>query len=54
MRSVRLTKNGRGAHLEAHLAQVEILTPEQNARYAQLRGYEGSGAHSGHSGQHKP
>lgn len=43
----------RGAHLEAHLAQVEILTPEQNARYAQLRGYEGSGTHSGHSGQHK-
>jgi Spy/CpxP family protein refolding chaperone len=43
----------RGAHLEAHLAQVEILTPEQNARYAQLRGYEGSGTHSGHDGQHK-
>jgi Spy/CpxP family protein refolding chaperone len=43
----------RGTHLEAHLAQVEILTPEQNARYAQLRGYGGAGAHTGHSGQHK-
>ena len=43
----------RGAHLEAHLAQVELLTPEQNARYAQLRGYEGAGAEPGHGGQHK-
>jgi Spy/CpxP family protein refolding chaperone len=42
----------RGAHLEAHLAQVEILTREQNARYAQLRGYGGAGAHTGHNGQH--
>ena len=42
----------RGAHLEAHLAQVEILTPEQNDRYAQLRGYS-AGTHSGHDGQHK-
>lgn len=29
----------REAHLQAHLAQVEILTPEQNARYGILRGY---------------
>jgi Spy/CpxP family protein refolding chaperone len=29
----------RDAHLQAHLAQVQILTPEQNARYAVLRGY---------------
>lgn len=29
----------REAHLEAHLAQARILTPEQVARYAQLRGY---------------
>ncbi len=43
----------RGAHLEAHLAQVEILTPEQNAHYAQLRGYGGAGAKMDHSGQHK-
>ena len=27
------------AHLEAHLAQVQILTAEQNAHYAELRGY---------------
>ena len=32
----------RGAHLEAHLAQVEILTPRQNARYARVRGYGGA------------
>ena len=44
----------RGAHLEAHLAQVEILTAEQNASYAHLRGYGGSSATSGHGGmQHK-
>ncbi|HEY2929603.1 Spy/CpxP family protein refolding chaperone [Piscinibacter sp.] len=43
----------RGAHLEAHLAQARILTPEQNARYAQLRGYGGSDANPGHGGQHK-
>ena len=30
----------RQAHLEAHLAQVKILTPEQNARYAGFRGYD--------------
>ena len=43
----------RGAHLEAHLAQVEILTPEQNARYARLRGYGSADANTGHGGQHK-
>lgn len=43
----------RAAHLVAHLAQVEILTPEQNARYAELRGYGGAGADTGHGGQHK-
>lgn len=43
----------RAAHLEAHLTQVEILTPEQNARYSQLRGYGSSGAQTGHGGQHK-
>jgi Spy/CpxP family protein refolding chaperone len=42
----------RGAHLEAHMAQVELLTAEQNARYAQLRGYKGAGAEPGHGGQH--
>lgn len=40
----------RAAHLEAHLAQAAILTPEQNALYARLRGYTGVGAanHGGH------
>jgi Spy/CpxP family protein refolding chaperone len=31
----------RGAHLQAHLEQVRILTPEQVARYNSLRGYGG-------------
>ena len=43
----------RGAHLEAHLAQADILTPEQNARYARLRGYGSENAHMDHAGQHK-
>lgn len=43
----------RGAHLEAHLAQVRILTPEQTARYGELRGYGGSGSHTGHGGHQK-
>jgi Spy/CpxP family protein refolding chaperone len=34
----------RAAHLEAHLAQARILTDEQSARYASLRGY-GEGSH---------
>jgi len=38
----------RGAHLEAHLAQVKILTPEQIARYSQLRGYGTSETRGGH------
>jgi hypothetical protein len=29
----------RGVHLETHLAQVVVLTSDQNARYSQLRGY---------------
>jgi len=29
----------RGTHLQAHLEQVRILTPEQVARYNKLRGY---------------
>jgi Spy/CpxP family protein refolding chaperone len=43
----------RGAHLEAHLAQAEILTPEQNALYARLRGYGSDNAHMDHGSQHK-
>ena len=40
----------RAAHLQAHLAQVALLTPEQVARYAQLRGYADAGTpgHTGH------
>ena len=41
----------RGVHLEAHLAQVRILTPAQVARYMALRGYAlapNRGAHPGH------
>jgi len=29
----------RAAHLKYHLASVEVLTPAQVARYAELRGY---------------
>ena len=39
----------RGVHLEAHLAQTDILTAEQVASYAELRGYGGMD-HSGHGG----
>jgi Spy/CpxP family protein refolding chaperone len=41
----------REAHLEAHLAQAAILTPEQNARYAELRGYGAANLHRGHEHQ---
>ena len=49
----------RGVHLQAHIEQARILTHEQVARYAQLRGYgdqSGSGGHGdqrGH-GEHRP
>ena len=49
----RLQTQVRGAHLEAHLAQAVILTPEQNARYVELRGYSGASSQPGHSVQHK-
>jgi Spy/CpxP family protein refolding chaperone len=38
----------RAAHLEAHLEQAKILTPEQRAQYLRLRGYHVSGAHHTH------
>jgi Spy/CpxP family protein refolding chaperone len=39
----------RAVHLEAHLEQERILTPEQTSRYATLRGYAGArGDHGGH------
>jgi Spy/CpxP family protein refolding chaperone len=37
----------RTAHLKYHLATVEVLTPEQITRYAELRGYAGSSHHPG-------
>jgi Spy/CpxP family protein refolding chaperone len=40
----------RRAHLEAHLAQVAILTPAQVAKYNELRGYTGTQRPAGHSG----
>jgi Spy/CpxP family protein refolding chaperone len=35
----------RAAHLRYHLAMVEVLSPHQIARYAELRGYAGGGHH---------
>jgi hypothetical protein len=40
----------RSAHLRYHLAMVEILSPVQIARYAELRGYTGLG-HRNHRTQ---
>jgi hypothetical protein len=37
----------RGAHLQAHLAQLEILTTSQVAKYEELRGYMGANMHQG-------
>ena len=51
-RIASLQSEVRGAHLEAHLAQIRILTPQQSAMYVKLRGYgEASGVHE--HGQHK-
>lgn len=38
----------RRVHLETHLLQTELLTPEQVARYVDLRGYHRHGQHAGH------
>lgn len=38
----------RRVHLEAHLEQTSILTPEQVAAYAELRGYGGADHSGGH------
>lgn len=45
----------RAAHLRYHLTQLEVLTPEQAKRYAELRGYAGA-AQGGHgaSPSHQP
>lgn len=47
----RLQGELRGVHLEAHLAQTDILTQAQVAAYVDLRGYGGMD-HAGHGGGH--
>jgi len=42
----------RQAHLEAHLAQMDVLTAEQVARYMKLRGYGAGTKGHEHSGHH--
>jgi Spy/CpxP family protein refolding chaperone len=42
----------RAAHLEAHLEQARILTPEQTQRYVALRGYSGASADGRHDAAH--
>jgi Spy/CpxP family protein refolding chaperone len=48
----RLQGELRGVHLEAHLAQTDILTREQVGAYVALRGYGGMD-HSGNGGGHR-
>lgn len=45
----------RAVHLDAHLEQARILTPEQAGRYAALRGYSAPAGQQqgGHGGHHK-
>lgn len=41
-------------HLQAHLEQAAVLTPQQLAAYLRLRGYgAGAPAHTGHSQKHQ-
>lgn len=49
----RLQGELRAEHLKTHLAQAALLTPEQVQRYAELRGYAGSGAAGGTKHQHR-
>ena len=49
----RLSGQVREAHLQAHLEEAALLTPQQIARYKELRGYAGGAAHDhahGHMG----
>ena len=41
----------RAAHLRYHLAMMDVLTPDQVRRYAEVRGYGSAGA-TGHTGGH--
>jgi Spy/CpxP family protein refolding chaperone len=43
----------REAHLRYHLSTVEVLTPEQIARYNQLRGYQGQSHGRPHEERHE-
>ncbi|MFY9686401.1 MAG: hypothetical protein WAJ88_11440, partial [Pseudolabrys sp.] len=44
----------RAAHLKYHLAMMDVLTPEQVARYGELRGYGATpGGHSPGMHNHK-
>lgn len=43
----------RAVHLAAHLEQTRILSPEQTARYNELRGYSAAEGPSGHDQHHK-
>ena len=38
------------AIVEAHITATPVLTPEQRALYAELRGYGSGEGHDGHSG----
>lgn len=42
----------RGAHLEAHIAQTKLLSPEQVALYMRLRGYSANQDINTHSRRH--
>jgi hypothetical protein len=42
----------RAAHLRYHLAQIELLSPDQVRRYTELRGYTGGATN--HQGGHRP
>lgn len=42
----------RAAHLKYHLSTLEILTPTQVDRYAELRGYRGAQPATGHDPKH--
>lgn len=42
------------AHLQAHLEQTAVLTPQQSAAYSKLRGYDAQMPdHTGHGHQHQ-
>ena len=49
----KLQARVRGAHLEAHLVQAQILSPEQVAQYVTLRGYSSAHPSGPQTGPHK-